>query len=173
MALTLLRHAALLPKHQKRYNGWTDLSIDPSCFHFDAVRILQQQTFDSIYSSDLVRCQETLLMMDIETYQTDERLREIRFHTHIEGLNFDEISKLPSFKPEYLEDATLWQNYICKESNEAFEARILSFLDALPQGQEILICSHGGTLQKILALLGYNKTNIQNLEWVRIENGVC
>ena len=170
MALTLLRHAALPKKNEHRYNGWTDINIDPELFDASKVVLLTQQKFDFIYSSDLVRCQQTLEMMRINEYITDERLREVRFKEEIEGLNFNEIEKLDSYKSSYIEEKASWHNYICDESQTDFEARIHSFLEDLPINKEILICSHGGTLQKMMAQLGYAKNKIAYLEHIRIEN---
>ena len=170
MALTLLRHTALAKEYENCYNGWKDLSIDPSRFDDRKVALLRKQKFDLIYSSDLLRCQQTLEMMDIDDYVTDERLREVRFKEEIEGLNFHQVEKLDSFKPAYLETKEAWHAYICAESQEAFEGRIRSFLSQLPQNKEILICSHGGTLQKMMAILGYAKNKIDYLEQIRIDN---
>ena len=170
MALTLLRHAALPKENEHRYNGWTDLNIDPSLFDAKKVALLSKQKFDLIYSSDLVRCQQTLEMMGIDDYITDERLREVQFREEIEGLNFNEIEKLDSYKTSYIEERETWHEYICAESQEAFEARIKSFLEELPSNKEILICSHGGTLQKMMAILGYAKNKIAYLENIRIDN---
>ena len=170
MALTLLRHAALPKENEHRYNGWTDLNIDPSLFDAKKVALLSKQKFDLIYSSDLVRCQQTLEMMGIDDYITDERLREVQFREEIEGLNFNEIEKLDSYKTSYIEERETWHDYICAESQEAFEARIKSFLEELPINKEILICSHGGTLQKMMAILGYAKNKIAYLENIRIDN---
>ncbi len=170
MALTLLRHAILPKENEHRYNGWIDINIDPSLFDAKKVALLSKQKFDLIYSSDLVRCQQTLEMMGITEYITDERLREVRFKEEIEGLNFNEIEKLDSYKTSYIEEKESWHNYICAESQEAFETRIKSFLEDLPSNKEILICSHGGTLQKMMAILGYAKNKITYLESIRIDN---
>jgi len=170
MALTLLRHAALPHVHQHRYNGWTDLNIDPVLFDEQKIALLTQQKFDLVYSSDLVRCQQTLEMMGIDEYITDERLREVRFKAEIEGRNFQEIEQLASYQSTYTQAQETWHRYICDESQEAFENRILDFLEALPRNQEILICSHGGTLQKMMAILGYAKSSIDYLEHIRVDN---
>ena len=170
MALTLLRHAPLPQRHAHRYNGWTDLSIDESLFDEREVSILKQIDFDFIYSSDLTRCMQTLEKMDIHDYFTDARLREVRFRDEIEGLNFNEIEKLPSYKAQYIENQQAWHKYICQEHPALFEVRIQSFLNDLPKDKEILICSHAGTLQKMMILLGYAKHKINYLEWIRIDN---
>ena len=168
MALTLLRHAALPKENQHRYNGWTDINIDPELFDAQKVALLTQQKFDIIYSSDLVRCQQTLEMMGIEEYITDERLREVCFNTEIEGLNFNEIEKLDSYKSSYIEQRESWHAYICDELQEAFEARIKDFLETLPIDKKILICSHAGTIYTILSLLKQNPKNLNYLEYLTL-----
>ena len=169
MALTLLRHGALPQKYHKRYIGWSDISIDPELFEHKKIALLKRQKFDIVYSSDLIRCKQTLEMMDIKEYSTDERLREVRFKDEIEGKNFEEIEKLPSFKSKYLEKRKKWHKYISYDHPKAYEARIKSFLEELPQDKEILICSHGGTLQKMMVFLGYAKSKIEYLESIRID----
>jgi len=170
MALTLLRHAPLAPRHAHRYNGWTDISIDDDLFDEKEIAILKRIDFDFVYSSDLSRCMQTLDKMEIDDYFTDARLREVRFRDELEGLNFNEIEKLPSYRASYTKSKEQWHQYICQEHPALFEARIRSFLADLPKDREILICSHGGTLQKMMALLGYAKQKIDYLEWIRIDN---
>jgi len=94
----------------------------------------------------------------------------VRFKDEIEGLNFDEVSKLASFRQHYLESRRRWHNYICKEDPIDFELRIISFFNALAHDQNILVCSHAGTLQKLMALLGYSTSDIDYLDCIRIEN---
>jgi len=171
MALTLLRHAPLHPQYHKRYNGWTNLPIDPTLFKKEKVALLQRQHFDMVYSSDLQRCTQTLEQMGIKTYITDVRLREVRFKAPIEGKNFEEITHLPSYHPSLLEDSQIWHTYLCAESQERFEARLLSFLKTLPPHKEILLCSHGGTLQTIFSLLvPFQAPQIAYLDFIRIEH---
>lgn len=170
MAITLLRHAPLTKKHQHRYNGWTDIDIDPKLFDEKKISVLKRIDFDFVYSSDLSRCTQTLDLMKHKDYFCDARLREVRFKDEIEGLNFKEIEKLDSYNPLYVEKREQWHSYICAEHPTLFEERIKSFLDDLPKNKEILICSHSGTLQKMMVFLGYAKHKIKYLEWIRIEN---
>ena len=170
MAITLLRHASLGEKYVDRYNGWTDISIDPILFDEKKISILKNIEFDFIYSSDLLRCTQTLDMMDMDEYFTDARLREVRFRDEIEGKSFKEVQNLPSYKSHYTEERDRWHQYICDEHPALFERRIKSFLKDLPRDKEILVCSHGGTLQKMMVLLGYAKQKVKYLEWIRIEN---
>jgi len=170
VALTLLRHAALHPKYQKRYNGWTDISIEPSLFDAKIAAPLCKQRFDHIYSSDLMRCQQTLSYMEMTPYITDKRLREVRFKVHIEGLNYQEVSQRADFDTSLLEDHKAWHNYICAEHYEAFSRRIRTFLADLPKNKEILVCTHGGVMQHMLLLLHLPPQQIGYLDWTRIEH---
>jgi broad specificity phosphatase PhoE len=170
MAITLLRHAALAQEHQGRYNGWTDLSIDPALFDESKVDLLKHQKFDMVYSSDLIRCQRTLEMMGITEFVTDTRLREVRFKKEIEGLSFKEIEKLPSYKSKYIEKQKTWHKYVCDESKKELKTRIKAFLEELDTSKEILICSHAGTLQRMMKILGHKKNKIAYLENIRIDN---
>jgi len=172
MAITLLRHAALSPKHQGRYNGWTDLAVDPSLFERQHIATLQKQHFDLVYTSDLLRCTQTLDMMSIEDYQSDKRLREVRFKKDIEGKNFEEISRLPGYNDSLLEEKKKWHTFVCAESERSFERRIKQFLSQLPQNKEILVCTHAGTLQTIYHLLGLPQKKMDYLEFKRIEHGL-
>ena len=170
MALTLLRHAAVHPRYQKRYNGWTDLGIEPSLFDAKMVAPLCKQCFDHIYSSDLMRCQETLSFMEMTPYTVDERLREVRFKAHIEGLRYQEVSQRADFDASLLEDRMAWHNYICMESYEAFSRRISNFLADLPKNKEILVCTHGGVIDRILSILRLPPQQVSYLDWIRIEH---
>ncbi len=170
MALTLLRHAALHPRHHKRYNGWTNLPIDPTHFDHAIVQPLRTIPFDHIYSSDLIRCQETLHQMGITNYTTDTRLREVRFRAHIEGLSYQEVSRRKDFEQEYLKDPRIWHLYICAEHYDTFRGRIAAFLAALPPDREILVCTHGGVIQHMLTLLRLPAPQVGYLDWIRIEH---
>ena len=170
MALTLLRHAAVHPRYQKRYNGWTDLSIEPSLFDAKIVAPLCTQRFDRIYSSDLMRCQETLSFMEMTPYTIDKKLREVRFKAHIEGLSYQEVSQRADFDASLLEDHRAWHNYICMESYEVFGRRISNFLADLPKDKEILVCTHGGVIYRILSLLQLPPQQVGYLDWIRIEH---
>lgn len=169
MALTLLRHGALARKHQGRYNGWTNLSIDPALFDTSKITLLQEQAFDLVYSSDLLRCQQTIQRLGFTDYQIDARLREVRFKPKIEGLNFDELCTLDDYHEDHLKTSQAWHAYICQESLQDFEARVQALVESLPRNKNILICSHAGTLKQILHTLGYKRKTLGYLDSIRIE----
>jgi len=149
MALTLLRHAPPPLAYHGRYIGHSDIPIDLTLF----APITLPLTYDTIYSSDLSRCTQTLEHLGYTDVITDSRLREVRFKEQFEGKSFDEIERMEDYHPAFLESQERWHDFICDESVEEFRGRIVSFLDDLPLEQNILICAHGGTIAEILSLL--------------------
>lgn len=161
MPLTLLRHAPLAKEYHGRYIGHTNIPIDPALF----TPITLPLTYDAIYSSDLSRCTQSLEHLGYSDFQTDERLREVRFKTPFEGKRFDEIEQMKGYEPRFLESQERWHDFICDESIEEFRGRIASFLDDLPREQNILICAHGGTIAEILSLLNAPSKRLGYLEY--------
>lgn len=173
MVLTLLRHAPLEAKYHGCYNGHTDLPIDIALFEHDKIQTLLHHSFDSVYSSDLQRCTATLEMLRISSFQTDPRLREVRFKPSIEGKTFAQIETADDFHPRCLDSQESWHEYICDEPLETFKTRIQNFLDELPKDKNILICSHGGTISMLLSLLNPSITHkpLGYLEHVTVSLG--
>ena len=161
MQLTLLRHAPPPIIYQGRYLGHTDLSIDPELF----TPILLPYTYDAVYSSDLSRCMQSLKALGYVDFTRDERLREVRFKERFELKSFEEIERMEGYNPKFLESEERWHDFVCDESREAFRQRIASFLDDLPPQQNILICSHGGTINEILKHLKNNPKSLDYLEY--------
>ncbi len=161
MSLTLLRHAAPPIEFHGRTIGHTDIPIDLTLFN----PITLPLTYDLIYSSDLNRCTQTLEQLGYRDFQTDERLREVRFKEQFEGKSFDEIERMEEYSPRFLESQDKWHNFVCDESVEAFRGRISSFLDDLPRDQNILICTHGGTIAEMLSLLNAPSRRPDYLEY--------
>ncbi|WP_072680621.1 histidine phosphatase family protein [Arcobacter sp. LA11] len=146
--ITLLRHAPLALKYQNRYIGHTDISIDKSLTDISKLDIIKNRKYDYIYSSDLLRCTETLDLIGFD-YVKDARLREIRFKEEFEGKSFAEVAELDSYNMKYLSSMKSWHKYIADESLDDFENRIKDFLENLPKDGDILICSHGGTIKML------------------------
>ncbi len=148
MAITLLRHAPLAKKYQKRFVGHSNIDIDLTLTDVSKLDEIKSRKYDLIYSSDLKRCTQTLDLIDF-TYQADSRLREVMFKKEFELKNFEEIEKLDCFDNKYLDSKESWHKFICEESLNSFESRAISFLNDLPKNKETLICSHGGMIKVI------------------------
>lgn len=161
MSLTLLRHAPLAKEYHGRHIGHTDTPIDPVLF----TPITLPLAYDLIYSSDLSRCTQTLEQLGYQDFQTDKRLREVRFKTSFEGKRFDEIERMEIYEPSFLESQERWHDFICDESVEEFRGRIASFLDDIPLEQNILVCAHGGTIAEMLSLLNVPSKRLGYLEY--------
>lgn len=129
--------------------------------------------FDHIYSSDLMRAQQTAEILNIErklAINTTHLLRERAFGKY-EGKTrekfqegnrnliekFEKLSKDQKWKFKYADDM---------ESNEELITRLLIFLRetavAYP-GKTILVVTHGGALRVLLAHLGYELTKSKGL----------
>ena len=173
MSVTFLRHAVLSEKNQNRYNGWRNLPIDERLFDHSKVKALKEESFDLIYSSDLIRCTRTLELLFDNNYPTKQlyttkALREVKFKDEIEGKNFEEIAKLSSFKSAYLKNKSSWHNYICQEKEEAFHSRLETFLKMLPKQKNILICSHAGAIQEMLKILKQPLPKLNYLDYYKL-----
>lgn len=161
MVLTLLRHAPTPTEYHGKYIGHTDLSIDSTLFQ----PITLPHSYDAIYSSDLSRCIQTLEHLGYRAFKRDPRLREVRFKAAFEGKSFEEIERMEAYSPRFLESQESWHEFVCEEPREAFRGRISAFLDDLPRDQNILVCSHAGTIQEILTLLENDSKRLDYLEY--------
>ena len=165
--IIFLRHGVLPKKYQNRYNGWSDISIDITLCDFEKINPLKDENFDLIFSSDLLRCTQTLDALQL-TYTKDCRLREVKFNREIEGKSFEEIANLATFKQSYLETNELWHSYIAAEKKADFNDRLKEFLNSLPKSKNILICSHAGAIKEMLNILKHPINEIQYLEFIKI-----
>ena len=145
MKVYLLRHAPVAQEYEGCYNGWIDIDIQKN---IKPIQELENINFDAIYSSDLLRCTTTLEILGFNEYQTDQRIRESKFKDKYEGKTFNQIQP-PSTA---LKDMQSWYNFICDESIEIFRKRVESFLNEL-QGDQILICSHGGAIRMMISII--------------------
>lgn len=162
-SITLLRHAALPLKYQKRYIGHSDISIDLSLTDISKLDFIKNSTYDIVYSSDLLRCMQTLDLINI-SYLKDSRIREVKFKDKFEAKSYNEIENMDCFEKKYLDSMTLWHEYVCEESFIKFKNRINEFINELPKNKNILICSHAGALKMIhsqLENINYESNPIQ------------
>ncbi|KFN38786.1 MAG: hypothetical protein JU82_10070 [Sulfuricurvum sp. MLSB] len=124
MALILLRHAPPPHEYHRCYLGHTDVGIDATLFDEAKIAPLLSERFDRIYSSDLLRCTQTLEAIGLRGYTADPRLREVRFRTSFEGKTFEQVERMREYDPAVLDSAEAWHDFVCDESSEAFRRRI-------------------------------------------------
>ncbi|UTW70681.1 histidine phosphatase family protein [Anaerobacillus sp. HL2] len=86
----LLRHGVTKANQEKRYLGWTNVSLVQDCLPDLSIPCCG---FDAIYSSDLKRCIETVrLLYPNNSINIDPRLREIHFG-RFEAKTYERIKK--------------------------------------------------------------------------------
>jgi broad specificity phosphatase PhoE len=161
--ITLLRHAPLPIEYQKKYIGHSNIHIDNSLIDRSELNLINKEDYDLIYSSDLIRCTQTLDLFNLN-YTTNKNLREVKFKDEIEKKSFEQIEQLNSYNQKYLDNIYTWYDYICQESFAQFKNRIDSFLKTLPKNKNILICSHKGTIRMIYSILKKEEFSSINLK---------
>lgn len=150
--ITLLRHAPIPLKYQKKLLGHSDVNIDLSLTNVLKLENIRNRKYKYVYSSDLKRCKQTLDLINLK-YKIDNRLREVKFKNDFEQKSFYEIEKFDSYDTKYLSSMKQWHNYVCEESLENFKKRVFSFFNHLRKDSNILICSHAGTIKLIDSIL--------------------
>ncbi|PLR68614.1 histidine phosphatase family protein [Bacillus sp. UMB0893] len=155
LQLVIIRHSMTSWNKEKKYLGHMDLPVlKDSLLSYESLkRYLSQGLPDAVYSSDLLRCQQTADFLYPDTpFLTDERLRELDFGEW-EGQTYDEL-KNDSHYSYWLQH---WEKTSTPngESGEEFHKRIASFInDILNQNvKSIAIITHGGVIRKIVSEL--------------------
>ena len=171
--LLLVRHGDTELNSRERYWGHTDIKLSEAGLR-QAEKLrdrLATEKIDVIYSSELQRASETAKII-ASRHQLDvttcAELRETNFGK-IEGLTFDEVSRL------YPELTKLWVNWSLQlkfpdgESVDELNSRVSKFLDRLKKhapDETILIVAHAGPLRLLVCrLLGIE---LQHWRQIRI-----
>ena len=158
--LLLVRHGDTELNSRERYWGHTDIKLSEAGLR-QAEKLrdrLATEKIDVIYSSELQRASETAKII-ASRHQLDvttcAELRETNFGK-IEGLTFDEVSRL------YPELTQLWVNWSLQlkfpdgESIDELNCRVSKFLDRLKKhapDETILIVAHAGPLRLLVCRL--------------------
>ena len=154
----MIRHGETDWNIERRYQGSADTPLNTTGRE-QAQKLsahLDSSVYDAIYSSDMVRVQETarLALADSSLHvELDERLRELSFGK-FEGLTYDEIQE--QFPDELAQwEANRDDNTHGGERLSAVIARARDFLDDTHthhEGQRLLVFGHGGILGMLLAM---------------------
>jgi len=158
--LLLVRHGITEFNSARKFVGHSDVEL--SAVGYRQVERLHDRLvddkIDAVYSSDLRRALVTAEVIssghkvDIVTCP---ELREVDYG-NIEGLTFEEISRLYPEVAESLTNVSLQLNFPGGEGFEGFIERTSKFLDKLKRhtpSQTILIASHGGPLRVLVCCL--------------------
>ena len=158
--LLLVRHGITEFNSARKFVGHSDVELSATGYR-QVERLhdrLVDDKIDAVYSSDLRRALVTAEVIssghkvDIVTCP---ELREVNYG-NVEGLTFDEISRLYPEMAESLTNFSLRLNFPGGEGFEEFIERTSKFLDKLKghtPSQTILIASHGGPLRVLVCRL--------------------
>lgn len=151
--LYAVRHGESVWNVEGRLAGWTDVALTQiGRAQASALRpLLQDERFDSVWSSPLQRARETARLAWGERFQENELLKEFHFGSH-EGRRVQELS------PDELRRFRAFESYQAPEgeAGPAFFARVDRFIETLPSGQH-LIFTHGGVIRRLFAHAGIHR----------------
>lgn len=154
MKLCLVRHGETAWNAEGRVQGQLDIPLSDTG-HAQAralAQALAHEHFDVLYSSDLVRVQQTaapLASLLRKSPVLDPRLRE-RHYGIFQGMTYTEAKeRLPA---DYLRFKEKDPDYDFQtgESLGAFSARVMGFIQDLlrkENGKSVLVFTHGGVLE--------------------------
>jgi probable phosphoglycerate mutase len=150
--LWLVRHGETPASRGRTLAGWADVPLtargeEQAC----ALRpLLAAERFDGVWSSDLRRAVATARLAWGEPRQ-DERLREMSFGS-LEGLRWETLEAAVQ------EGLARFEGFAAPggETFDGLRARVLSFLDGLPDGRH-LVFTHGGVVRLLSREVGEDR----------------
>ncbi|SDO24474.1 histidine phosphatase family protein [Alkalicoccus daliensis] len=151
----LIRHGITKANQEKRYVGWTDVSLLQEeigqLTHLKTV--LENQPWLQVYTSDLKRCTETLSFLGIKGNK-DSRLREANFGGW-EMSTYDDLKEKIHYR-NWL-DCPFEVTPPGGESYMDFQKRVREWLEerlASVSSGAVLAVTHGGVIRQLLLELG-------------------
>ncbi len=173
--LLLVRHGITESNSARKFVGYSDVELSTAGYRqVERLRErLVDDKIDAVYSSDLSRALVTAEVISSEhkvDIVTCPELREVNYG-NVEGLTFEEISRLYPEVAESLTNFSLRLKFPGGEDFEAFIERASKFLDKLKRhtpSQTILIVSHSGPLRVLVCrLLGID---VGHWRQIRLDN---
>jgi probable phosphoglycerate mutase len=164
LILWLVRHGETVWNSAGLISGWSDVALtDRGEEMARALRPrLQDEVFDTIWSSDLVRAQTTATLA-IGPAEPDERLREL-FFGDLEGVVWDTLDPVPK---EALLAFTGFQAPNGEHVDQLRE-RLLDFISDLDEGRHLLFV-HAAVIRCLMREVGADEyvppTTIVALDW--------
>ena len=154
MKITFVRHAEVIEEYQGKYNGHIDIPLSENG-KLQAEKLakkLQNEKFDKIYCSDLIRTRQTLeaFKYEVEPIYTD-KLREKSWGRH-EGKSFDEIQK-EGIKYENFEQ---WISNLDGEDIKTYTQKVKEYFYTTILKQKslnILVITHSGFIKTLLSIV--------------------
>ncbi|MBA7659294.1 Phosphoserine phosphatase 1 [subsurface metagenome] len=158
--LLLVRHGITESNSAQKFVGHSDVELSTAGYRqVERLRDrLVDDKIDAVYSSDLRRALVTAEVIssghEVDIVTCPE-LREVNYG-NVEGLTFEEISRLYPEVAESLTNFSLRLKFPGGESFEGFIGRTSKFLDRLKKhtlSQTMLIVAHGGPLRVLVCCL--------------------
>lgn len=156
MIIIMVRHGQTDWNHEQKYQGHCDIPLNDTGREQarDLARILQRETIDAVYSSDLSRAIETAEIISTPLslkVKPDPRLREMSFGLW-EGQTFSEIYR--DYPDQFEEWFKHTNDYTVPggESVNSLLERIRSFMDDIKDRYNgtVLLVTHGGVIRSFL-----------------------
>lgn len=166
MDIFLIRHTTPAVTYGTCY-GFADLDLAPT-FPVEASRV-QEVLPDKalmVFASPLQRCSKLAGFLFGETFQTDERLREVNFGDW-EMKTWEDIAVTTpkTWMADYLhEPVPNGESYA-----QLYSRSIAAFREIIASGQDTAIVTHGGVIRSILAFA--TGTPIEASYDIRVEYG--
>lgn len=154
MRLTFIRHAEVLESYQGRYYGHLDIPLSKygKAQAKEVAQKLSLEKFDKVYSSDLLRCRQTVEALDLhQEVLFTEQLREKSWGRD-EGKSFEEILQ----EGRVYKNFEQWLSELDGERIESYKERIKNyFYKTIFQSKEknILIITHAGVIRTFLSIM--------------------
>ena len=155
MIITLVRHGEVEERYLNCYNGHIDIGLSQQGYDqaYAVARHFENNNFDAVYCSDLIRARETLKPVKINVEpQFSDQIREKSWGRH-EGKTFDEIMMM---ELQGYESFDQWLTLLDGEDFTTYTARIKNFFTLfLPaQGYEnILVVTHAGAIRSLISVV--------------------
>jgi probable phosphoglycerate mutase len=147
--LVLVRHGATDMSDQGRLNGWLDVPLNDRGRDQAGQlrRALADRSFDGVWSSDLLRAEQTAWVAGFEP-TADHRLRELDFG-ELEGSTWDDCD------PDMRTSLLRFDGFVAPggESVEAMRGRVRDLIEGLSSGTHLLF-THGGPIRLVLRAMG-------------------
>ncbi|WP_241657708.1 histidine phosphatase family protein [Anaerobacillus alkaliphilus] len=168
VSITLFRHGITKENLEKRYIGWTDVSIDMNSLNEVRIPTLER-SFQKVFSSDLKRCVETAcLLVPGSTIIKDSRLRELHFGEW-ERKTYNDLKDQKEYQ-QWLRAPFL----LTTPKGEAYtqlETRVLEFWKELitvfenEETKNVLLITHGGPIRFLLTYFSPKESKKDWWEW--------
>jgi probable phosphoglycerate mutase len=150
--LWLVRHGETPASRGRTLAGWANVPLtERGEEQAAALRpLLASESFDGVWSSDLLRAVTTARLAWGEPSQ-DRRLRELSFG-ELEGADY------MTMDPRVQEGLKQFEGFAAPggESFDELRARVMAFVDGLPPGRHALF-THGGVVRLIARELGEDR----------------